>query len=1135
MLKRATTDLALQHETTMQRTENELNKTFFIHIPLGLFCLLIFLQMVLPGHLLLAENRIYSLAGEWNFAMDPEDHGIEGKWFEQNLEERIQLPGVLQSQGYGDLISTRTPWVLSLYDRFWYERDQYREYTKSGNVKVPFLCQPPRHYLGVAWYQKIIEIPEEWTGDRIMLFLERTRWTSRVWLDERPIGSCRSLVTPHEFDLGIMPAGKHRLTIRLDNRMLLPYRPDAHGVSDSLGSTWNGIVGRIELWASTPVWIDDAQVYPDVANRQVRIAVKLGNLSGRSGTGSLSVGDVNVPVKWTPTGGVAELTVPLGQDAELWDEFHPVLHQLQLNLSGESIAHDSLELSFGLRELKSEGTHFLINGRRIHFRGTHHGGDFPLTGFPPTDVEYWRKLFKRCREWGLNHMRFHSFCPPEAAFQAADEVGFYLQPECGMWNTINPGSPIEEMMYEETERMLRKYGNHPSFVLFSPSNEPGGRWKESLPRWVEYGRKHDPRHFYTTGTGWPLLDKPGSALGQVDYFAIHRFDRSHLMRGPVAWFGKDYGASMEGVDVPNIVHEVGQWCAYPNFDVISKYTGYQQPGNFEIFRDSAAKHGLLERNRILAHASGRFQLLSYKEEIEANLRTEKLAGFQLLDLHDYTGQGTALVGVLDPFWEPKSYVNAREWRRFCSSTVLLTRLSKRVFTNDETIEIPVEIAHYGSSVLNNARVTWSFRDPDGKKILEGNFPEKTISFGSAQSVGVISVDLSLFQVPTALTLVIGVNGTDIENDWNIWIYPSSLKETVSPLVLMTQSWQEAESALLAGKRVVFLPPSTLLDWSSPPLEEVPVFWNRLMNPGWSRMLGLWIDATHPALSEFPTSEHADWQWIELVKTARAVNLDGMPQQLTPIVQAIDDWNRNWKLGLLFEMRVGKGRLLVCSVDLIGSLEQRPVARQLRESILNYASSDAFNPQVEVRIEQLRNLWFDTRIMQHLGASIKASGGLTPEAAIDGDPNTIWRAGEVRFKRGKLPESVGSSVHPASLTVSFPESIDMDGVVLMPRQNDRNHLGDIREYRIEKSENGMDWTVVLEGELPSTYEPIKLKFPQRINTGYIRLTALSGFGRDRSVALAEIAVIYAGPPLFDGESVSIDYHRARSTSNDIEEN
>jgi hypothetical protein len=146
-----------------------------------------------------------------------------------------------------------------------------------------------------------------------------------------------------------------------------------------------------------------------------------------------------------------------------------------------------------------------------------------------------------------------------------------------------------------------------------------------------------------------------------------------------------------------------------------------------------------------------------------------------------------------------------------------------------------------------------------------------------------------------------------------------------PDILVTTSWNAAEARLAAGGKVLFLPQAASLDWSCPPLDNVPIFWNRLMNPGWSRMLGLWCQAGHPALAQFPTDFHCDWQWTELLRRARAINLDRLPRRLQPIVQAVDDWNRNYKLGVLFECKVGPGRLVVCSLDLQNDVASMAVA------------------------------------------------------------------------------------------------------------------------------------------------------------------------------------------------------------------
>jgi beta-galactosidase len=891
----------------------------------------------------LAQPATIDLSGQWRFAMDPTDTGASAAWFNQSLADKITLPGILQAQGYGDDISTTTPWVAALpRDMRWYLLPQYKAYTTPGNVKVPYLSQPPKHYLGVAWYQRDIDIPPAWQRKRVQLTLERAHWETTVWVDDKLIGKYNSLVAPHEFELGELTPGTHRLSIRIDNRMILPYRPDGHSVSDALGATWNGIVGAIALTATSPVWIDNAQVFPDVQTASATIQVQIGNLTGQPGAGTLSAGGVSIPVTWDAKGGSAELKVPLGDKAALWDEYHPNLQQLTLKLAGAS-ADDSRDLTFGLRQIKADDKTMMLNGHPIEIRATHWGGDFALTGYPATDVASWKKIFQTCKDYGLNAVRFHSWCPPDEAFTAADEIGFYIQPECGMWNSFSDPR-IAAMLETETARMMKAYGNHPSYLLLSPTNEPAGAWTRVLPQWTVEWYKKDPRRLYSENTGRVNLRDTGPT------YAIQP------VRGVRGWFDADYSGMLANVHVPVLGHEVGQWCAYPDFDVIKKFTGYLQPGNYEIFRDSAAAHGVLDRDKEFAWASGKFQVACYKQEIEANLRTAGMSGYQLLDLHDYLGQGTAIIGVLDAFWESKGYVTPEEFRRFAGPSVPLARMHHYVYRTNERLEVPVEMAHYGPTTLPAAQPQWRIIDLAGNVAAQGDFPMLAIPIGKSIKLGNISVDLSTLKAPSEYRLVVSIAGMAISNDWNFWLYPAELNTAVPADVLATSNWTDAKAALASGGKVLFTPAANSLDDTSPPLDNVPVFWNRLMNPKLGAMLGLWCDTTHPALAGFPTEGFCDLQWGDIVRNMRAVNIEKAPSELRPIVSAIDDWNRNYKLGVLFECRVGAGRLLVCAPDVQTNLDTRTVARQLRRSLLDYMETDKFQPPVALTVAQADALW-----------------------------------------------------------------------------------------------------------------------------------------------------------------------------------
>lgn len=929
---------------------------------------------------------VISLAGQWRFALDRDDVGTNKSWFTQDLPDEIQLPGILQAQGYGDDISTNTPWVLTLGDSWWklQPADLREHFSLPGHVEVPFLSQPPKHYLGAAWYQRDIEIPTDWTGRHIFLFLERAHWQSTVWVDDREFTANDSLVAPHVTDLGVLAPGKHRLSIRVDNRLQLPaqgHLVDSHSISDALGAAWNGIVGKIELRSTPAVWIDDVQIFPDVTNKSIRVRIIFHNPSGTQASGKVSLfvesGPGSKPLKVPPTSanfnsvsdtnGSVQAQINLGDQAELWDEFSHSLYRLRVEVRGEAGKLDFEQNTtnvFGLREIAGSDKDILINGRPVNLRMTHFGGDFPLTGYPAMDVESWKKIIQACKDYGLNGMRFHSWCPPEAAFTAADEMGFYLQPECGLWADF--GSPLmQEWLYDETARLLAAYGNHPSFILLSPSNEPRN-YTHFTPQWARTNYAKDNRRLYSADTGW---GDPAQINGP-QYATLARF-RDGNLRNSSGWFGRDFREALGNVHIPVLAHEVGQWCSYPDFDVIKKFTGYLQPGNYDIFKYIARQEGVLDEDHDFAWASGRFQLECYKEEIEANLRTPGLAGFQLLDLHDYLGQGTALIGVLDAFWESKGYVTPEEFRQFCGPVAPLARLTKRVFTTADKFEVPVEVANFSADIFTNAEAGWEIRDGCGNVEAHEAFSPATIPIGKTFALGNISVDASKLPAPAAYKLIVHVRpvpkGSDLvssefKNDWNFWVYPAQVEDSKTSDVLVTSAWDDAEKKLAEGGKVLFLP-TDLDPTRCPPMRNVPIFWNIQMTvrppqnprPKFDAMLGLLCETNHPALAEFPTDKNCDWQWTQLVNGVRSVNLGKAPKSLRPIVWAIDDWNRNWRLGVIFECEVGPGRLLVSAINLNGERGGSEL-KQLRRSLLDYMGGGEFRPTARLTTEQASALW-----------------------------------------------------------------------------------------------------------------------------------------------------------------------------------
>ncbi|MGD0783688.1 MAG: glycoside hydrolase family 2 TIM barrel-domain containing protein, partial [Candidatus Aminicenantales bacterium] len=498
----------------------------------------------------------------------------------------------------------------------------------------PFWLNPVKHYVGPAWYQRHVTIPSEWKGRRVVLFLERAHWRTRVWLDDAEIGTCDSLSVPHVYELGAGAGpGRHRLTIRVDNRLLdVDVGANAHSVSDHTQSNWNGLAGRIELRAGSPLFIEDVRVYPDPAGRRVRAIVMIGNATGRPQTGNiiLSARLLNTAnaqegtpfytrFSAPPGRTEIELAYPLGPDAPLWDEFAPNVFELTAGLGGLLPGlEDKQAVRFGLRDFRALGTRFAVNGRPVFLRGTLECCIFPLTGYPATSVDEWKRIYGVLKAHGLNHMRFHSWCPPEAAFAAADEMGIYLYIECAAWTTVGDGKPIDAWIYRESERIVQAYGNHPSFCLMSYGNEPGGKAADKyLTDFVSYWKNKDGRRLYTGAAGWPQL--PESDFQVTPEPRIQHWGEglnSILNRqAPQTLF--DFRETIGKFDKPVIGHEIGQWCVYPNFKEIAKYTGVLKAKNFEIFRDTLGAAGMGSLSADFLSASGKLQSLCYKSDIEA--------------------------------------------------------------------------------------------------------------------------------------------------------------------------------------------------------------------------------------------------------------------------------------------------------------------------------------------------------------------------------------------------------------------------------------------------------------------------------------------------------------------------------------
>ncbi|SPE29778.1 Glycosyl hydrolase family 2, sugar binding domain protein [Candidatus Sulfopaludibacter sp. SbA6] len=875
------------------------------------------------------SNRI-DLSGSWAFQLDAAGAGRTERWQERKLgPDVIFLPGSTDQAGYG---------------------------TKVVEPENGWLTRPYK-YEGAAWYQKEVAIPAGWQAKHITLFLERPHWQTEVWVDGKPFGAGNSLSTPHEYDLsGALTPGRHRITICVDNSYKIDVGRSAHSVTEHTQTNWNGIVGAIELRATDPVWIESVAVYPG-AQQQARFVCVIRNRTGAPVDGEITAAAGGAPTVARFTRAAAESTVELTvsiPEARAWDEYQPALYSLSLALAAERY-RDRRELEIGLRRIATRGTQFTLNGRPIFLRGTLECNIFPLTGYPSTRVDDWQRIFRIARSYGLNAFRFHSYCPPEAAFVAADREGFLLHVELPVWSrAVGKDAALDDFMRAEGSRILKTYGNHPSFTMLCLGNELQGDF-QFMDALLNEFKKSDARRLYTFSSDH-VRRAPGPTS---DYYVTQQTSVGRLRingaRFTTAEDGTDldFSPSVAAVHVPLVSHELGQWAVYPSFDEIAKYTGVLKARNLEPFRESLAAAGMIDQARDFQVATGRFSWAVYKEDMEAALRTPNYGGFFLLQLEDFPGQGEALVGLLDSFWDSKGILTPEEFRRFCGPTVPLLRMKKFVWTAGESFTARAEVAHYGHVALSNAAATWSAIDDAGRAAASGKFAPVTLTPGSVTALGDIHLPLDSVTRAAHWKISIHLAGTEFRNDWDVWVYPKpSVEPPPAGILIKTSLDAEARSALDQGRKVVLLAPPEQKGEMLLPMRFLPVFWSNGYFTNQPGTMGILCDPKHPALAEFPTFAHESWQYWELTEGSHAFILDKAPLGFRPIIQVIDDFHRNHRLGAVIEATVGKGKLLAVSFDLTTALDRRPVARQLLHSLLDYAASERFAPKQALSLSDI---------------------------------------------------------------------------------------------------------------------------------------------------------------------------------------
>lgn len=910
-----------------------------------------------------------------------------------SLREQIQLAGEWESS----LGTCHLPGTT----------DENRLGERNRDTLVTYQLTRLYPYSGKVIYTREINIPESFRGKKLFLMMERTK-PSTVWVDGDSIGSYGHLYAPHRYELPALAVGKHQLKIRIDNSPTSVPKEiqGSHAWTDATQTNWNGILGEFYIEAVPVSYIQSVQVYPEVDKKQALVIVEVdadkdgkaildvdGYAWNTSETHTLSPQQLAVRLK--KGRNRIELPVNMGDKPLLWSEFHPALYKLNIALhAGKN--RDSRMVDFGMRKFEVEGTQFVINGYKTFLRGKHDACVFPLTGYGPMDVASWQRVFRIAKQYGINHYRCHSFTPPRAALEAADIEGIYYQIELPLWGYIKrENTVLNDFLKREGDMLLEHFGNHPSFMMLGLGNELDVEI-DVVREWLDDFRNRDNRHLYCFGSnnnlGWKgpqdgedffVTCRVGGGDGYTTHvrtsFAYVDAEKGGILNNTRPATDKDYSGAIAHCPRPVVGHENCQFQIYPDYGQIEKYTGVLHPYNLEIFRDRLKENHLSSQAKTFHQATGHFSIECYKADMEYAFRTPGFGGFQLLDLQDYPGQGSALVGILDAFMDSKGIVAPETFYGFCAPLVPLALMKDYCWLNTQPLHIDIALSNYVEGDWNEP-VRWSLVSDNGGWKREGQL-SASVPQGEVGRVG--SIELSLSAIKEARRLTLTLFTGEYRNYYHLWVYPDESAESEVSVYVTSRLDGDLKKKLENGASVLFIPEHDSILVQSVSGMFTPDYWNFSMfktiseNAGKevsSGTLSILTDPMHPLLKYFPTENHSDWQWWSITRNSRPMILNATRGEYRPLIQVVDNIERNHKLGLVFEFAVGKGKLLVCMTNL-RAIADMPEGRQFRTSLLRYVKSDAFRPVEQLTWEEL-NALFHADINQRMIIGVKNESDYT---------------------------------------------------------------------------------------------------------------------------------------------------------------
>ena len=888
------------------------------------------------------------LSGEWHVAGT-------------NFTGRVQLPGTLADAGLGEF---QTP----------AHHAAYTERTSKTTLALKY------KYHGVAVYSRTFALTAEQAAKPLEVFLERVMWTSRLKIDGREYGFCDSLGAPHvhRIPAGAIAPGAHRMEIAIDNSRQYGVAMKAHGYGEWMQSVWHGALGKIELREVNP--LEGVRVFADYpANGKVRFELPEGFVADAQSVVSDDLSLTGFVAEPSPYAqGRVMVTATLAEEPQAWDEFNPRLYTVMfLDAKGGF----EKKLRFGFRTPGRKGNRLLLNGRPLFVRADIDNCHFPLTGYPNMGKREWMRFFAIQRNNGMNAIQLHTWTPPAAAFEAADELGMMIFCELGYWNETGIASSfagkgnaaLDSWLQRELKAVADAYGNHPSMVSTTFGNELGFCNFDALDKWMSAHKKYDPRRLTMCSTARKVVPSD-------DFIVTHRYPGLGGTRGLLGGAADyDYEKVYSKAPIPVIAHEIGQWPVYPMWDEqIPKFNGLLDPWRWVPRREMAISNNTFRFAREFHSASMQTSRHFYKLETEGLLRTPSCDGIDYLSMRDYTGQGEALIGWYDAFFDAKPALGeVPPFSVLMSTTPCLAKFAKFLWTSNETFTARLLVRNeLADAIPAGTRWRWSFGIHSGWAVAE-----KPIPAGELADVGGISVELSSFAAPSRSELRFG------DNSWRIYVLPRiQVPDPLPEGVLITSDPAAAAKALAAGGRVIYTGKSAKSDITT----FNPIYWSTGLFATNQKHVGFGavVDADHPALAQTGCDYWLDEFWRKLFsdgkRDATSHRLEGLPADFRPIITVVPDLHHSYFISPFFEVQVGEGRLVVCGLNINAN---STAARLFKHMLWRYAASEEFNPKWKVGAD-----WFDGFVKP----AEPAAGDLSPD--LDADTRDMMNAQESPARR-----------------------------------------------------------------------------------------------------------------------------------------